>query len=405
MSGGYSEVLRTRGALRVFLPALAGRMSFAMVTLSLLYSVQSSTHSFAAAGAATGAFGFANVIGSPHRARIVDRLGQRRALNVLAASYSAGLLILAMLTAARGTPAWTLVTVSALVGALPPPLGAAMRVVWSALTPVGLLRTRAYSIDAVSEELLFTTGPLITATIISAASPPAGLLVTAVVALLGTLGMTSSTTSKSIKPAKAPPHKTNRPLAQPGFVAVLVALFGIGIVLGTVELAAPAVASQQGSIDLAGILLAAFAAGSALGGLLYGRRAWKIALVSRLIISGALMTLLSTLLVFAPTVTVLGIGLAAVGFFLAPSLVTGYLLADDITAPEVRTEASTWINAAVNAGAAAASAGVGVIVDSFTPHTGFLVGATTAFVVIAVASPHLVRRRQPPVITPSEKER
>ncbi len=31
MSSGYLEVLRTTGALRVFVPALVGRLSFAMV--------------------------------------------------------------------------------------------------------------------------------------------------------------------------------------------------------------------------------------------------------------------------------------------------------------------------------------------------------------------------------------
>ncbi|WP_345376780.1 MFS transporter [Frondihabitans cladoniiphilus] len=159
-----------------------------MVTLSLLYSVEGATHGFAAAGAATGAFGLANVVASPYRARYVDRFGQRRALNTLAATYAVGLVVLALLTGTRGTPAWTLIGMSALVGIVPPPLGAAMRVLWSSLTQAGPLRARAYSVDAVSEELLFTTGPLLTALLIAVASPPIGLLATAALALVGTLG-------------------------------------------------------------------------------------------------------------------------------------------------------------------------------------------------------------------------
>ncbi|WP_166805413.1 hypothetical protein [Cryobacterium sp. Hb1] len=51
----------------------------------------------------------------------------------------------------------------------------------------------------------------------------------------------------------------------------------MGVVLGTVEVVAPApapapaVADSEGSVGLAGILLASFAAGSAVGGLLYGQ--------------------------------------------------------------------------------------------------------------------------------------
>lgn len=265
-----------------------------------------------------------------------------------------------------------------------------MRVLWSALLPTGSVRARAYSIDAVCEELLFTTGPLIAAAVISAASPAAGLLVTAAVAVVGTLGMTSSPLSRRHIAVATPPPTSARPLRQPGFVPVLVALVAVGVVLGTVEVAAPAFAVDLGSVELAGLLLAAFAAGSAFGGLLYGRRTWKSSVVHRLLIAGAAMIALSALLPVMPSTLLLGIGLAAVGFFLAPSLVTGYLLTDELTTPEVRTEASSWINTAVNTGAAAAAAGVGIAVDAIQPALGFLVGASFAFILLAVATPRLL---------------
>ena len=53
---------------------------------------------------------------------------------------------------------------------------------------------------------------------------------------------------------------------------MLIALLGVGVELGTVEVVAPTIADRQGSVGLAGILLAAFAAGSAVEGLLYGQR-------------------------------------------------------------------------------------------------------------------------------------
>jgi MFS family permease len=395
MSVGYLEVLRTPGAMRVFIPALAGRLSFAMVTLALLFAVQQSTGSFAVAGAATGAFGLANVIASPYRARVVDRKGQRVALNAMAAGFAVGLSGIALLTAQHKPAVWAIIGVAAIVGLFPPPLGAAMRVLWGSVTSPGAVRTKAYSVDAVCEELLFTMGPLVAAGAVSMASPTIGLFVTAAVALFGTLGMTSSPVSRRHIAAPPPERSTSsRPLRQPGFAIVLVALLGVGIVLGTVEVVAPAVATKLGSVELAGILLASFAAGSAIGGLFYGHRTWRSSLLTRLFIAGTIMTVQCALLATITTTLILCFGLAAVGFFLAPSLVTGYLLADDLTSPGVRTEASSWINTAVNAGAAAAATGAGISVDTSEPRLGFLVGAAAALFLLATAAVTLLRQTQ-----------
>lgn len=390
-SGSYLEVLRTPQALRVFLPALLGRLSFAMVTLALLFAVQESTSSFALAGAATGAFGLANVLASPYRARLVDRWGQRATLNALAALYAIGLCGLGAVTATVHPPVWAVLTLAGLTGLAPPPLGAAMRVLWGRIAATPGIRVRAYSVDAVAEEVLFTTGPLLVAAVIALSSPTVALFVTAAVAFAGTLGMTSSAASRSHPPASLSPNRRTRPLRQPGFIPVLVALLGVGIVLGVVEVAAPAVAVAAGSPALAGLLLAAFAAGSTVGGLGYGRRAWRSSPARRLVVLGVGMALLTGLLALAPGVVLLGFGLAAVGFFLAPSLVTGYLLADDLTDEEVRTEASSWINTAVNAGAALAAAAAGVAVEAASPSAAFVMGAAAALLCVLVAAPLLVR--------------
>ena len=204
--------------------------------------------------------------------------------------------------------------------------------------------------------------------------------------------MTTSSASRRRVPNSIRPTVGHRPLRQPGFALVLVALLAVGIVLGTVEVAAPAVAESVGSVGVAGILLAAFAAGSAIGGLLYGQRTWRASLTTRLLTAAAAMTAFCAASTLLPGVVALGIGLAIVGFFLAPSLVTGYLLADELTTPEVRTEASSWINTAVNAGAAAAAVVVGLVVDIGTPHLGFTVGAAIALTLLVIAAPMMIRK-------------
>jgi len=416
---GYLAVLALPGALRVFLPAMLGRLSFAMVALALLLLVQGRTGSFAAAGLATGAFGLANVLASPVRARLVDARGQRPVLVALALAHAVGLV--GLLAVVRiGAPVGIVVAAAALAGLALPPLGAAMRVVWASLVPNPRRRTRAYSLDAVSEEVVFTVGPLIVAALVAVADAEAAVLASAAATVLGTVGMTSSRLSRAQGARQAAEHaaldapaagprgrrplrlRPADPLRQPLVVPLLVALVGVGAVLGSVEVAVAALAERTGGQALAGPLLAAFAAGSAVGGLAYGARAWRWPARIRLpALAAGMLAATGVLAAVAAGVpagadplalVAVAVALVPVGLFLAPAMVTGYLLADERTAPEVRTEASAWVNTAVNTGVALAAGVVGVVVDAAGPVAGIAGGAAAAVMLIGVAAPRLLRR-------------
>lgn len=172
-------VLLLPGALRAFLPALIGRSALAMGGLALLLAVQDSTGSYTQAGFATAAFGIANVIAAPWRARAVDRFGQRIALTAMASGQASGFITLALIAEAEGVADVWFLVLSAVIGLASPPLGAAMRMIWASLTTAGDQRTKAFSIDAVCEELLFVAGPVVITAVIVASSPSTGLWVTA----------------------------------------------------------------------------------------------------------------------------------------------------------------------------------------------------------------------------------
>lgn len=392
---GYRHVLWLPDALRAFVPALLGRLSLAMVTLALVLAVEAATGSFAVAGSAAGAAGLANVVASPFRARLVDRWGQRRSLNLLACAYATGLLGLAALTGLPSRPtgsgAW-IVVVAACIGLFAPPLGAAMRVVWGSITPTMALRTRAYTLDAVAEELLFTVGPLVVAVVVAVASPAAALLVAATASVVGTVAMTTSSASRALAGRSVTAATVwGRPLRQRGFRPVLVALVGAGIILGVIEIAASAFAVNTGARELAGPLMAGFAGGSAIGGLAYGSRDWRSGPSRRLLALGLGMVIATGTLIVAPTMLTIGALLVVVGLFLAPSLVTGYLLADLYTVAEARTEASSWINTSVNAGAAIAVTIGGVVIDRFGVDAAIATAVGAALVCLLLPASQLLR--------------
>lgn len=376
-------VLHLPGALRAFLPALLGRSALAMAGLALLLAVQKSTGSFADAGFASAAFGIANVVAAPWRARIIDRWGQRRALTSMAVAQSAAFVGLAVTAAAPHVPLLLFLVLSIAVGISAPPLGAAMRVLWASLTTVGEQRKKAFSLDAVAEELLFVAGPVVVAAIITATSASTALLVTGLVVLIGTIGLTTSAVSGAQVGAVLTAMRSHRPLRQPGFTRVLLVLVAVGGVLGVVEIAAPAVAEQQAAVAASGWLLAAFAVGSAIGGVIYGHVHWKASLGVKLCILCVSMGAAAVIVSQAGSLLLFAAGLVLLGLFLAPSLVTGYLVADAIVPENSRTEASTWINTAVNLGASLAAAAAGVLIDASGSWLSLLLVGALA---VAIAS-------------------
>lgn len=379
-AAGYrGGVLRLPHARGVFAAALLGRLSLAMISLGLLLTVQRSTGSYAIAGAATALFGVANVVIAPARARLVDRRGPGRILIILAAGYAAGLLALAGL-AGWAAPTWSLLAAAAVAGFCAPPLGAVMRGLWAVLAPDPATLSRAYSLDAVAEELLFVTGPLVVGAVVLVAPPAITLLLGAGLAVGGAVGMTRSPAAAvAAAPVPVAPTSTRiRPLRQAGFWPVLMALFGVGVVLGTIEVVVPALAQQHHHVAAAGALLALLSLGSAVRGLFHGHRTWSSTPVVRLLVFTAALVVASATLVAAQQILLFALVLIVVGLFLAPALIVGYLLAGQLVPAAARTEASTWITTASNAGAAASAALVGYFVDRSGIGAALAVGTALA---------------------------
>jgi hypothetical protein len=87
----YGGLLALPGARRAFGAAAVARLSFGMAGLSLLLLVHQATGSFAAAGAASGAFS-AGTLAAPAKARLMDRRGQPAMLPVLGLGAAAAML-------------------------------------------------------------------------------------------------------------------------------------------------------------------------------------------------------------------------------------------------------------------------------------------------------------------------
>ncbi|MEV6006330.1 MFS transporter [Streptomyces sp. NPDC051976] len=359
-AASYAAVLRLPHARRTFGAALFGRLGYGVVSLSLVLSLTTATGSLSGGGLLTTLFAGFSVALGPARAALIDHWGPRRALPVLAFPFAGGLFALAAVVRHPGAPWWPLAVLVTLTGASCPPLGPTMRALWSALAPDKALLQRAFSLDTVAEELIFLTGPLL----VVAVHPVRGLVLSGALVASGAVAMVSSPAARLIAPRT---REQARPLgllgsAGAGVRRAAYAAAGAGCCLGGVYLYVIAYADRHHHPAAVGWILAAQSAGSALGGLLYGRVAWRRTAAARL---PYLLLGLATLLAItatAPSVPLLGLGVAATGTLMSPLLSTAYLAADAQAPEGTATRATAWVNSAVNAGSSAGGAAASLLV-------------------------------------------
>ncbi|MFD6422522.1 MFS transporter [Streptomyces sp. NPDC060198] len=388
----YRAVLRTPLAPTAFVASLFGRLSYGTVPLSLMLAVSGTTGSYAAAGLAGALFGAAGVVLSPARAALLDRYGARRALPPMAGAYALLLAVLARETWRPGAPEWRLVALSVAAGFCMPPMGPVMRALWSALLSDRDLLRRAYSLDAVAEELLYVSGPLLVGLLVLHAVPAAGLAAGAALVLAGALTLAYSPAVRAGEAARTAGGRAVRadvtggagvdgsgrpsPLRTAGVRHAVTVMAGVGLGLGALDLLVVAFAPDRP--QAAAWVLAALSAGSAVGGLAHGALARREGGVAR---AAALTGAFGAALAVAglsPHVSVL-LALAGVaGLFVSPVITTAYLLADAAVHEEARTRAGAWANTAFNAGSSLGAAAAGLGVDRLPTAVCFALAAVPA---------------------------
>ncbi|KFF58550.1 hypothetical protein JF66_17725 [Cryobacterium sp. MLB-32] len=391
----YWNALSHPHLARSFAPSLLGRLSLAMSGLSLVLLLERETGSFAIAGAVTAVMGVANVIATPWRARLIDRYGQAPVLAPLGVVHGVALLLF-IVSASVALPA--LLALSVVAGAFSPPMGATMRVIWGRALARGPHRKRGFSLDAVSEEVMFTAGPLVAAVLAAAFTPAVSLAVSAAAVIIGTITFVASPLSRQQRGLRTSRHTPQpgavvvTPMRTPGFLIIALVLVVPGIMLGAVEIAAPAIGTNEGSIILAGVLLALFAGGSAIGGLAFGRLEVKLSLRRQILGLASAMLALTALVGLIPGQAVLLIGFVLMGALLAPLMISGYLAADELVDQRAQTEASSWVNTAINTGAALGSGLMGISADILPASGALIVCVLAGAGVLLACLPKLLRR-------------
>ncbi|WP_029212914.1 MFS transporter [Arsenicicoccus bolidensis] len=417
VAGSYRTLLADPVVARTFVLALVGRLGYAVLPLTFLFTVRQSTDSFATAAAAMAVFGSTTLV-MPVQARLADRHGQRVVLTCVAAGFV--LVLGAAALVARGSggaPAAAWLAISVLLGLTAPALGPSMRAQWRWFVPEGPARVKAYSLDAVCEETLYLVGPVVAAAVLARGPAWHGLVLVAGLIAVGAAGLVSSPAatvtaaaadlddpkvlagpgaspapSDAPRPSDAPasggaaaPGRRGSPLGLAGMRRLLALMAGFGCASALMYTGVAARADAAGHPGWAGYVEAAVAAASVIGGLAWGarrhRRAWPAQLAGTLALLGISLCVASAMTSW----WLLGVVLVGAGLAVSPSYTVAFVAADVETPPHLRTEASTWVSTITNLGSSGGTALAGVVVGAWGAGAPLAVAGVVALVAAAAA--------------------
>jgi MFS family permease len=389
MIARYRTVLVVPGAFRLFATTLFARLPQGMGQLAVLLLVRGVTHSYAVAGLATGGQALASAAAGPLQGRLVDRFGRTRVL-LPAAIVQAAFFVTLVLAGRAHLWGALLVGIACGTGAFQPAIAPAMRALLRSVFADPGVRETAYALESVSQELIWMTGPLLVAAVVTATSAEIATLMCAAVTIVGSIAFVALPASRSHRPVSRGDRTAAVLRTHPELRDLLVPIALMGLAIGATEVGIPSLALHAGSKGDTGLLLATWSAGSMIGGLLYGAIHWRLPLAERYRRLLMFAVLCAVPLTLAHSIGFGIIGSLTTGLTIAPVFSCQYALIGRAVAEGSETEAFTWVSAGLVAGLAAGSAIGGVLIGSVGVSAPFVISC----VALAAAAVTSVRARQ-----------
>ena len=370
MTNPYRALFNLPGTRTFVLAGLLARLPLPMTGIGIITLLAQLRGSYALAGAVSATFVLAYALLSPRISRLVDRHGQRRVLP-LAMMLSVTGTALLLLGTWLDLGDWSLF-VGALLAGFMPSLSAMVRARWTALYRGQPLLQTAYSLETVLDELTFIAGPPLSVGLCVTLFPQAGPLMAALLLVAGVLALVVQRIGEpALSTAGA---QADGSLLRLGEVRLLTLLMvAMGAIVGTVDIVSVAFAAERGQPAAASLVLAAYATGSCVAGLVFGALKLQQPL-PRLLLIGGVATAATTLpLWLAGSLPALAAAVLLAGVFFAPTLIVAMSLVERVVPPTRLTEGMTWLLAGLNVGVAAGAALSGQVLDAYGTPAGFAV--------------------------------
>ena len=372
----YVSLLRKPGTLRFSASGFVQRLPMSMLGLGSVLFLTLRGESYAVAGAVSAAGALANAGVGPFLSRYIDRFTQHRVLPIavtLALMFQVAFVLLVLAEA----PVWTWFVSFALGEACVPNVGSLIRARWAhVLNEPSDVRT-AFAFESVLDEVVFVIGPPV-ATILAVSWVSWGAIGASIALLaVGTLLLVPQRATEP--PAAGSEHHQGKAAIRYAGVPLVFAVFIlVGGVFGGYEVTTVAFASEHGVRGWVGLLMALYAFGSGVSGLVLGTRHPTRSLSSQFRLAVVAMGIVGLPFPFIGSVPVLGVLSLLAGLAVAPTLITGMALTERLVPSSRLTEGLTVVIAGITVGFALGTSISGLIIDAH--------GASAAYAVLTVCA-------------------
>jgi MFS family permease len=390
----YVSLLRRPGTLRFSAAGFIQRLPMSMLGLGVVLFLTLRGEPYAIAGTVAASGALASAAVSPFVSRYVDRFTQHRVLPiaVLAAiTFQVTFLVLVL----EGAPVWTWYLSFALGEAFVPNVGSLIRARWVFVLDDAADVPTAFALESVLDEVVFVVGPMV-ATVLAVAWLSWGAIASSIALLaLGTLWLVPQRATEP--PAAGAEHHEGKAAARYAGVGLVFVVFVLaGGVFGSTEVSTTAFAAEHGIRSWTGALLACYALGSGAAGLVLGTLRPTRPLPHQLRLAVAAMALVSLPFPFVGTATALGLLAFLSGLTVAPTLITGMALVEQLVPATRLTEGLTVVMAGLTVGFALGTGLSGPLIDVRGASAGFLVmvGCSVTAAVIAALGTRRLDRAQ-----------
>jgi len=383
----YREILAKPGTLAFSTAGVIARLPMSMLGIGIVLLISAVYGSYGLAGRVSAVHVIAWSICAPQIARLVDRHGQARVMRPMLAVAVSSLAVL-IVAASLHSPTWILYVTAALSGATFGSIGAMVRARWThALDDPRQLHT-AFSLESALDEVVFVVGPVAATLLATSVAPGAGLVVPLLGALVGGYWFLAQRRTEPPPSGRTDGARQGSIIRSAGMLALAAIFAAIGVIFGATDVSTVAFAEEQGSKALAGPILAVFATGSLIAGLLYGARHFTSPLWRRFLIGVLLLGAGVSFFVLVDTLWQLALVMFVTGFAIAPTLITANGLIQHLVPPTRLTEGLTWGGTALGVGVSIGASVGGNMIDAAGARAGYLVVvvAAGAAVVLALAS-------------------
>ncbi|PAZ14763.1 MFS transporter [Streptomyces sp. SA15] len=381
MPSPYLALFAAPGSKGFSAAGLLGRMPLSMMGIGVVTMVSQLTGQYGLAGALSATIALAAAVAGPQVSRLVDQYGQRRVLRpaTLISLVAAAVLLFA---AHYGWPDWTLYVACVGIGCVPS-VGAMIRARWAALYRGTPQLHTAYSFESVIDEVCFIFGPIISIGLSTAWFSEAGPLLAACFLAVGVFWLTAQ---RATEPAPHPrEHRgSGTALRAPGLQVLVATFVATGAIFGAVDVVTVAFADEQGHKGAASVVLALYAAGSCVAGIVFGLLRFKGAPEPRWLLGVCAMAVSMIPLLLVGNLPLLAVALFVAGLSIAPTMITTMSLIEQHVPRAQLTEGMTWVSTGLAVGVALGSSVAGWVIDAAGARAGYGVPAVSGAVAVAV---------------------